>query len=68
MSNFTFNQIPKKYRHMVKEITDERDAGDGIWVYLNKGFLWDNEVNVVHEQTPEAVIEAFSNVNKTLKQ
>ncbi len=62
MKTFQLSDLPQKYHHMVDSISDERDNDDGIWVYLNRPYLWDGEVAFVHEQTIAGVQEAFANV------
>lgn len=46
----------------IEEISDERSSGDGIWLYLKPGFIWDNSVHVVHENTVKACREALKYV------
>lgn len=44
----------------VKEISDERENGDGIWVYLKKGFWnFELETHCIHEQTIGGAYEAL---------
>ena len=37
----------------VADVSDERDTGDGYWVYLKPGWRWaDDYVHIIHEDTP----------------
>lgn len=35
----------------VNVIQDERDNGDGVWIYLNPGWTSDDGLGAVHEDT-----------------
>lgn len=43
-------------------ISDERDTGDGIWVYLKPGFVWDGTTSHVHESTAKECCRAMADV------
>lgn len=42
----------------IEAISDERATGDGIWLYLKPGWVWD-EVHFVHEDTVRACRQAL---------
>lgn len=42
----------RKYASIIESVSDERDSGDGIWVYLAKGLRdSDGETHCIHEET-----------------
>ncbi len=43
----------KKFAHLIKEVSDERDTDDGYWVYFVAGY-WspEDETHCIHENTP----------------
>jgi hypothetical protein len=52
----------EKYQKFISEISDERDNGDGVWVYLNKdyadfGFDSYNPTRQIHEQTVTSILQ-----------
>jgi len=54
----------KRYEKLISEISDERDNGDGIWVYLKKDyadFNFDpfNPTRQIHEQTVTQLLTRF---------
>jgi len=36
---------------IVEEISDERNMGDGVWLYFKPGYIWQREVHQIHEDT-----------------
>jgi hypothetical protein len=50
-------------RHLIETISNERDSGDGIWVYLKPGWIAD-EVHHVHEDTVRECLEALKEVRR----
>lgn len=43
----------RKYSKMIAEVSDERESGNGYWVYLRDGFHNSlHDVHLVHESTP----------------
>ena len=45
----------RRYAEQIDEVSDERGAGDGYWVYLASGWRTeDGETHCVHEDTPTA--------------
>jgi hypothetical protein len=45
-------KIPKKYEHMIAEVSDERNNGDGVWFYLKSEYWnYEMECGIIHEQT-----------------
>lgn len=57
-------KVLKDYGHMIKSISDERGSGDGIWVYLKDGYVWDGETQTVHEDTWKEVYEQMDLVDE----
>lgn len=56
----TLNTIKKHPK--VDEISDERNNGDGIWIYLKPGFInEEKEVHCIHEHTIEECLEQLKN-------
>jgi hypothetical protein len=51
-------KLPKPlqpFADRIAEVSDERDAGDGYWVYLKVGWRdEEGETHCVHEDTPTA--------------
>lgn len=43
----------------VKCVSDERELGDGLWVYLKPGFVWDGTTSHIHESTVREACQAF---------
>lgn len=47
--------LPKSlrpYAAVIEDVSDERQMGDGYWVYLKKGYYWDDPgLHIVHEDT-----------------
>jgi hypothetical protein len=59
----------EKFAHLIAEISDERDNGDGIWVYLKKpyaDFHFDHyyPTRQVHEWSIKAIVSRFKGVRK----
>jgi hypothetical protein len=49
--NKTIDSLPKKYLEAIKAFTDERDNGDGYWIYLKEPFYNPElECRIIHEQ------------------
>jgi hypothetical protein len=50
---------------LVAEVSDEREGpgnpGDGIWVYLQRGYCW-GEVHSLHEDTVQQLREAWRDI------
>ena len=41
----------------VADVSDERDMGDGYWVYLKPGWRWVEDcLHAIHEDTPSACL------------
>ncbi len=48
----------------VAEVSDERELGDGFWVYLKSG--WNNgsaEEHIIHEASPSACLKRFYEID-----
>ena len=41
---------------------DDRTSGDGYWIYLSPGWVFDGDCHIVHEYTVKDVIKAFKRV------
>lgn len=57
--------LKRKYADIIQEISDERDNGDGIWVYLKKewaDFAFDpwSPTRQIHEQTEKLLLDRFA--------
>jgi len=64
----TIDRLPKIHKKKIESVSDERSLGNGIWIYLKDGFLWDGETSQVHENTvTEAVRELKQNVFTDVK-
>jgi len=57
------DNLPEKHFTKIQGISDERDAGDGFWISLNKGFCgYGNKGrHSVHERTITETVYALRN-------
>lgn len=47
----------------VEEISDERSAGDGFWVYLKSGFYgYEEGSHIIHEDSPSECLKFMRDV------
>jgi hypothetical protein len=45
------DNLNDKYKDAIKDFTDERDNGDGFWIYLKAPFYNEHlECRIIHEQ------------------
>lgn len=52
----------------VREVSDERGMGDGIWIYLKDGFVNSStECSMVHESTPTAALRVLKKETEARK-
>lgn len=57
MKNYTKIRVPKKLQGRVEEIHHD---SDGYWVYLSKGWCWDDEgLHTIHEDTQKEVLSCL---------
>jgi len=57
-------KLTKWQKSVIKEISDERSSGDGIWVYLKNGLLNDVDgTHCIHEDTWEEVFNKLYKPN-----
>ena len=71
MSNTNTARRPRLPRTMadlashpwVESISDERSSGDGLWVYLKPGYVWDGDVGSIHESTVKACCQEFRSIS-----
>lgn len=57
MDNKTNIKVPNKYEERIKEIYHD---DDGYWVYLNRGWRWDDcESHVIHEDTQQQILRCI---------
>lgn len=50
----------RKYANLIADVSDERQNGDGFWVYLISGRVNTlHEVHFVHEDTPQECAKLF---------
>ena len=47
----------------VTQISDERSSGDGVWLYLSPGWLTDDGMGCIHEDTVTAAISEHKRVH-----
>lgn len=52
----------RRFASKVEDFSDERNTGDGLWLYLLPGLSFEGEVHMVHEDTCKECIQAFRNV------
>lgn len=58
----TINNLAQKYIDAIDEISDERNNGDGWWIYLKPPFFNDVlECNIIHEQKISSCIRQLKN-------
>jgi len=51
--------------HRVDEISDERSAGDGFWVYLKVGYYgYEEGSHIIHEDSPTKCLEYLRDARK----
>lgn len=64
--NKTIDRLAPKYQNAIAEISDERNNGDGWWIYLNEPFFNPElECRIIHEQLLSDCIEQLKScVNK----
>ena len=48
----------------IESVDDERDTGDGYWVYLRPGYVFDSSTTFIHESTVADVKKALSRIGK----
>ena len=60
----TLTGLIKKHNDKIEFVDDERPTGDGYWVYLKHGWIFDHFTTFVHEYTIEQIKNAFSRVRK----
>lgn len=46
----------------IESVSDERSSGDGIWLYLKKGWKSSQDTHCVHEDTVKECREELENV------
>ena len=53
----------RQFANLIEDVSDESEAGDGIWIYLMPGY-WDpdTETHCVHEDTMSECVEAMKSV------
>lgn len=57
MNNQTNINIPKKYQERISEIYHDED---GYWVYLNRGWCWDDYgLHTIHEDTQQQILRCI---------
>jgi hypothetical protein len=48
----SLNNLAPKYKAAIEDISDERDLGDGFWIYLKPPFFNpQKECRIIHEET-----------------
>lgn len=62
------SKLPKplrKYADKISDVSDERDSGDGYWVYLASGWRDDEgETHCIHEDTPTKCAALMPHIQK----
>ena len=52
-----------RHQDKVDFVDDERDTGDGYWIYLKPGWIFDYSTTFIHESTVRNVSAAFKRVS-----
>lgn len=50
--------------HAVCDISDERNSGDGYWVYLKPGWCIEPELHSIHEETPLECLRKLKDIQR----
>ena len=53
-----------RHQNKVDLVDDERDTGDGYWIYLKPGWIFDHSTTFIHESSVRAVAAAFKRVSR----
>jgi hypothetical protein len=60
--NKTIDRLAPKYLDAISEVSDERNNGDGWWIYLKEPFFnAELECNIIHEQVLSDCIKQLKN-------
>lgn len=60
--------LPQKYLDAISDVSDERNCGDGYWIYLKPGFISNLECGIVHEHSiKKCVAELKAAVDAKIK-
>ena len=55
--------LQPKYKAAIKDVSDERNNGDGWWIYLNEPFTNpEMECRIIHEQSLTHCIKILKNI------
>jgi hypothetical protein len=59
----TIENLPKKYKDAIDQISDERMNGDGFWIYLKAPYFNDEmESKIIHEQRVSDCIKILKHI------
>jgi hypothetical protein len=59
----TIERLPEKYRNAITSVSDERNNGDGWWLYLKPPF-WNPEMEcrIIHETRLSDCVSILKNI------
>ena len=57
--------VLSRHQNQVESVDDERETGDGYWIYLKDGWIFDSSTTFIHESSVKTVIQAFKLVRWT---
>ena len=59
---YSLQILLSRHQNKVDFVDDERDTGDGYWVYLKPGWIFDHSTTFIHESSVRDVAAAFKRV------
>jgi len=65
---FALQAILSRHQEQVESVDDERDTGDGYWIYLKDGWVFDHSTTFIHETSIRSVAAAFKRVAYATKE
>ena len=60
---YSLQVLLSRHRDKVGFVNDERETGDGCWIYLKLGWIFDHSTTFIHESTVRDVAAAFKRVS-----
>jgi len=58
--------LKRRYPSVIESISDERDTGDGWWLYLHAGYRnAEGDIHFIHEDTVAEVLKMFRKYVRT---
>ncbi len=59
----TVNNLPSKYKAAILDVSDERNNGDGWWIYLKPPYFNNEmECRIIHEQQLSSCISILKSI------